>query len=264
MDSTQQDLPIADIKNDIVFLKSGDYALILQTSAVNFGLLSENEQISIIASFAGMLNSLSFPIQILIRSKRLDITTYLKKLDDSYYHQPNPLLAQLIAKYRSFIEKTIRENEVLDKQFYIVVPLWSYEIGVISINSPEQLKKVLNTLIPRRDHLIRQLSGIGLQAKQLKSEELVKLFYDIYNQQPSQPAQTKPLGRPQPATPQVNQPISPTQQTMAAPVNNFRYPPVLPEASPISQLPTTATPRVVNPRAPFVVEELTDEPAVVR
>ncbi len=72
--STQTHLPIKNIKQDLVILQDGSVALILQTSAVNFGLLSENEQLSIILAFAGFLNSLSFMIQIVVRSKRLDIS----------------------------------------------------------------------------------------------------------------------------------------------------------------------------------------------
>ena len=126
MNTTQQHLLISDIRDDILILKNGGGALVLQVSAVNFGLLSDREQIAIISSFAQMLNSLSFPIQIVIRSERLNISSYLNLLDVSQKAQTNPLLSQMIGSYRQFIQKTIKENDVLDKKFYLVVPLFAY------------------------------------------------------------------------------------------------------------------------------------------
>src|SRR5579872_6145401 len=99
MASSQDFVPIADIKEDTLLLKDGSMAIVLETSAVNFGLLSENEQLAIISSFAGMLNSLSFAIQIVIRSKRLDISHYLNSLNDAKLKQKNPLLSQMIDHY---------------------------------------------------------------------------------------------------------------------------------------------------------------------
>lgn len=274
MINTQQEIPISDIGNDIVTLKSGDMALVLQTSAVNFGLLSENEQVAIIGAFAGLLNSLSFSIQILIRSKRLDISNYLKKLDAAQHLQTNQLLFQLMGRYRTFIERTIRENEVLDKQFYVIVPLWYYEIGVLK-NTPDKMKKVLATLLPRKDHLVRQLAGIGLQAKQLNNEELTKLFYDIYNTpNEEEPNQVVKAQAPHEAVVEAghqteagssSQPVSIAQlpQQPAPSPSQFHYPPNLPQPAHLpvqgavqNQLhPQTA----MNPRTPFVVEELPDD-----
>src|SRR3990167_10987094 len=99
MNTTQDHLLISDISDDIVLLKNGGGALILQVSAVNFGLLSAREQIAIIGSFAQMLNSLSFSIQIVIRSERLNINSYLKLLNKGLKTQTNPLLSKLIANY---------------------------------------------------------------------------------------------------------------------------------------------------------------------
>lgn len=186
MNTTQEHLPIESIHDDIVILKDGSMAAVIQTSAVNFGLLSENEQLAIISAFAGLLNSLSFMIQVVIRSKRMDITAYLKLLDEAQEQQKNPLLAQMIIRYKYFIETMIRENEVLDKKFYIVVPVSYLELGIVKDNK-NNFQKALTILMPRRDHIIRQLARIGLKADQLNTKELVMLFYDIYNEQSSLP-----------------------------------------------------------------------------
>lgn len=183
MNTTQQHLSIADISDDVLFLKDGGGALVLQVSAVNFGLLSDREQAAIIGSFAQMLNSLSFSIQIVIHSKRLNLSSYLALLDKAEGAQANPLLMKLMTDYRQFIQSTIRENEVLDKTFYIIIPLFKLELGLtVSRTSLEQ--KIKTTLLPRRDQVIRQLARIGLKATQLTKQKLIEVFYDIYNGQP--------------------------------------------------------------------------------
>jgi len=185
MDSRTQDfVPVQDVQNSMVISKNGSVAMIIQTSAVNFDLLSENEQMAIIGSFAGLLNSLSFSIQIVIRSKKLDISSYLEKLVKAEAEQTSPLLKKLMQNYRSFVSSVIRENEVLDKQFYVVISISSLEVGMLNSTSNRELflQKALTSLTPRRDHIMRQLGRIGLKASQLDDEKLVKLFYDWYNE----------------------------------------------------------------------------------
>ncbi len=130
MNTTQQHIPVKDIKDDILLLKDGGGALVLQVSAVNFDLLSDREQMAIIYSFAQMLNSLSFSIQIVIHSERLNITSYLNLLDKAQKIQTNPLMARMIIQYKQFIQTTIKENDVLDKKFYVVIPLFKLELGL--------------------------------------------------------------------------------------------------------------------------------------
>lgn len=178
--STQQHLSIKDISEDILILKDGGGALVLQVGAVNFGLLSQREQMAIIGSFAQMLNSLSFSIQIVIRSERLNISSYLTLLDRAQKAQTNPLLSKMMVSYRQFIQSTIKENDVLDKKFYVVIPLFSLELGLTATKQALQ-QKIKTVLLPRRDQVIRQLSRVGLQATQLTGRELLELFYSIYN-----------------------------------------------------------------------------------
>ncbi|TSC87841.1 MAG: hypothetical protein G01um10147_344 [Microgenomates group bacterium Gr01-1014_7] len=180
MNTTQQHLLISDVKDDLVLLKNGGGVLILQVSAVNFGLLSEREQMGIIFTFAQMLNSLSFSIQIFVYSERLNISSYLTLLDKAQKAQTNPLLSRMIGNYRQFIRVTIKENDVLDKKFYLVIPLYSLELGLTA--SKESLEQKIKTvLLPRRDQIIRQLNRVGLRATQLDNQKLIELFYNIYN-----------------------------------------------------------------------------------
>ncbi len=250
MNTTQEHIVVSDIKDDIVIFKRGGGALILQVFAVNFGLLSEREQMAIIFSFAQMLNSLSFSIQIFIYSERLNINSYLLLLDKARQAQTNPLLSQMIGNYRQFIQTTIKENEVLDKKFYLVVPLYSLELGLRA--SKENLEQKIRTVLyPRRDQVIRQLRRVGLKTIQLDNKKLVELFYDIYNgyaieTPPVAALETKKievsLKQPQP----LNQPAPPTKTPSAN--------------SPPSPAPATAnnTQGYVGQTKthPFVVEEL--------
>lgn len=265
MATTQTHLPIQDIKDDIVILKDGSLAVVLETTAVNFGLLSENEQLAIISAFAALLNSLSFSIQILIRSKRLDISSYLNLLANAEQKQVNPLLAKMMGIYRQFIEKTVRENQVLDKQFYIIIPVSFLELGLTK-NVEGHSKKALTILIPRRDHVIRQLWRTGLKAKQLSTKELISLFYDLYN-----PPQRKEVSLPLPAQPTQTVPtkVQPTTSQLPS-LNQVSVPPPSSQTPVISvQQVAPQKPQPINPQleevrssnlaTPFVVEELADD-----
>lgn len=239
MNSTQQHLVIEDIKDGLVLLKDGSVSLILETTAVNFGLLSEEEQVAIIYSFAGLLNSLSFPIQIVIRSKILDVSSYLQLLNLALNRQTNPLLIRMTQGYINFVQSIIKINQVLDKQFYICLNVTSIEIGLLTKGSQNKFKKALIILSPRRDHIIRQLQRIGLRNKQLTTEALIMLFYDINN---GAIAHTQLVAKP------IQTPIQPAQ------------PPLLPTVvQPIHDRPLVQLPQSVNLSPPFIVEELTDD-----
>jgi len=191
--STQQFIEIENITHDIVMFIDGSCAMVLSVSAVNFGLLSEKEQEAIIYAYAGLLNSLSFPIQIIVRSKHKDISGYLKILEDKEKSQTNPKLVKGIHGYRTFIESTVKEKEVLDKKFYIVIPYSRLELGASpsvlfgtkKSGLPYQrsyiIEHALITLTPKRDHLIRLLTRIGLRSHQLDTEQLTQFFFSVYN-----------------------------------------------------------------------------------
>lgn len=196
--STQSFTEIVDIDRDLVLFTDGSVALVIATSAVNFGLLSEKEQDAIIYSYAGFLNSLSFPVQILIQTKHKDISAYLRLLEDQESRQKNPKLVKSIHSYRLFVASMVKEKEVLDKKFYIVLPFSSLELGVSStiLFGPKKsglpfdkdyiFDHALTYLVPKRDHIVRLLARVGLHATQLNNEGLVRLFFGMYN--PGSPA----------------------------------------------------------------------------
>ncbi len=196
--TTQQFVEIEDIDQDMVVLRNGGATMVIETTAVNFGLLAEEEQDALIYSYAALLNSLSFPIQISILSKRMDISTYISEITRKEAAQTHPLLKSQLQKYKAFIQSLVKENKVLEKKFYVIIPFSPLELGAkgafpgYSTNSKSAFNKeyVISrakaALIPKKDHLVRQLARIGLKAKQLTTQELVELFYGIYNPQTAQ------------------------------------------------------------------------------
>ena len=192
--TTQNHLDIEDIIDDVVVLKDGSGCLVCQASAINFNLLSEQEQEATIYAYAAILNSLTYPIQILIKSERKDISDYLRLIKLYEDKQPNKLLREHIRRYRRFVEETVQKNNVLDKVFYIVIPFTATELGapqalISGLTSNKKLpfpksqiiEKAKNHLHPKRDHLSRQFMRLGIQLEQLDTPRLIELFYHSYN-----------------------------------------------------------------------------------
>lgn len=191
--STQEHLDIEDIIDDMVVLKTGWVALVMSTTAVNFDLLSEAEQDATIYAYGAFLNSLSFPLEVLVRSKKADITAYFASLEEAENAQPNPDLKRQMQKYKDFIQSTVQQKTVLDKKFYLIINYSPMEAGVGGIgkkpakasSKAQLLGEAKAALMPKRDHVIKQTARLGLTTKQLNTQELIELFYDIYNPAPT-------------------------------------------------------------------------------
>lgn len=199
--TTQQFLDIHDITNDLVIMKNGTTALIVSVDAMNFGLLAEEEQDAVMYAYAGLLNSLNYPIQIIIRSQTKDVTGYLTLLKEQEDRATTRKNQQRIARYREFVANLIHDRNVLDKKFYVVVPATSLELGFLSaqtvvpgsksfdittIEKTAILEKARNLLEPKRDHIISQFARIGLYSRQLNTQEIIQLFYTSYNPEASE------------------------------------------------------------------------------
>jgi hypothetical protein len=194
--TTQQHLDIEDITSDMLILKDGSACIVLSVSAINFGLLSETEQDATIYAYAQLLNSLTFSIQIVVTSKQKDISDYLALLDKRLEEISSPLIKAQLLKYREFIRSIVRQGNVLDKKFYVVIPFSSLELGtssafgsLVNLNQkpilarpvPEIVEKAELSLSPKRDHLNRLFARIGLRTKQLTTQELTQLYFNFYN-----------------------------------------------------------------------------------
>ncbi len=188
--TTQTFIEIEEVRDDVVLMKDFSAAAVIEVGAVNFWLLSQEEQTSIVYTYAGLLNSLSFPVQILILSKKMDVSSYLEYLDTKINAQKNDLLKTKMGSYKEFIKTIIKKNSVLEKRFFFVIPFSPLEMGV-SGASPQGLNKeyvvsrAKTSLYPKRDHLVRLLSKIGLRATIMQKQELIELFYNLYNPSPT-------------------------------------------------------------------------------
>lgn len=193
--STQEHLDIEDIGEDLVILKSGWVALVMSVTSLNFDLLSEAEQDATIYAYGAFLNSLTFPLQVLVRSKKADITSYFASLAEAERTQANPDLKRQIQKYEDFIRSIVHQKTILDKKFYLIITFSPLELGLGGIgkrkiseskNKLQLLTHAKASLYPKRDHIVKQMARLGLTARQLATKDLIELFYDIYNPAPTE------------------------------------------------------------------------------
>ncbi len=200
--TTQEHLPIADITNDVVVYKDGGAALVMESTSLNFGLLSEREQVAVIAAYAAMINSLTFAIQLIVLTQRKDVSSYLSFLDEEAKKLTRPILIKLMQNYKNFVVDSVKKKNVLGKRFFVVLYFSPLELGVgnsvasitkragpLPFAESYVVKKAKIALYPRRDHLIRQAGRLGIKFKQLGTADLIALFYSIYN--PEHPAVKK-------------------------------------------------------------------------
>jgi len=178
--TTQKFIEIQDIIDNVVLLSRGLASLIIEVQATNFALLSKEEQDVRVLSYSSLLNSLSFPIQVFIRSKKIDISSYLRLLDDEVTKSQNQLLKNQIKLYKDFVQDLVKVNTVLDKKFYIAIPYSSFESG-LNIRGANFLLSAKAKLTSKAESLHAMLRRMNLPAKTLGKEELVKLFHEIYN-----------------------------------------------------------------------------------
>ncbi|MBI3336348.1 hypothetical protein HYZ98_02155 [Candidatus Peregrinibacteria bacterium] len=195
----QQFLPISEIRNDTVFLKNGGMRAVLEIEAINFNLKSETEQQAIIAGYGAFANTLSFPVQIVIRSYKTNIDPYLNYLESVGQNQPNPLLKAQTLSYAQFLRQILETADIMQKRFYIIIPFDEEERKKTMVekmfsfmgNSTDSVGKASyrhtefnkhNAKLKERVELVRTgLENIGLRTHQLDTRQLVEVYYQIYN-----------------------------------------------------------------------------------
>lgn len=203
--STQRYLPFSQIRENVVIMKDNSWRLVLECSTINFLLKSEEEQNSIIISFQRFLNSLDFPVQIMIRSKKLDIDWYIKKLNKLWDNQKNSLLREQTYEYVAYLNKLVEVAQIMKKEFYIIIPFDSEEersvrdnsiLGVfrnfwLAINNANNIIKIKTQirnfnsikkgLFNRMNSIKTSLENIWIKTRELEKEELIKFLTDYYN-----------------------------------------------------------------------------------
>ncbi len=197
--STQLFLDIAEIKDNVVVLKNGGLRAILQTTSINFNLKSEEEQNSIIYAYQNFLNSIDFPIQICVQSRKLDVDKYIENVREIGDKHTNVLLKEQTGEYCDYIQKLVEYADIMEKKFYVVIPFDPYRSRkqsgftkfMSSISSGDSIDTIkhrhkefeeLNKgLTQRVNAATGGLEGCNLRVAQLGTSQLIELFYGIYN-----------------------------------------------------------------------------------
>ncbi len=196
--ATQEFVPIKEVRDGIAILKDGTMRGIVLASSLNFSLKSEDERNAIIMQFQDFLNSLDFQVQIAIQSRRLDIRPYLALLEERYKEQTNDLLKIQTREYIDFIKKFTESTNIMTKSFFVVVPYDPALLDLKSGISPTNLFKKKNTeeetkkkeatfeenrtQLEQRVAVVEQgLSRCGVRVIRLGTEEVIELFYKVFN-----------------------------------------------------------------------------------
>lgn len=194
--STQKFIDVEEMRDGVMVLKNGALRAVLLVSSINFDLKSSQEQDAIISQYQAFLNSLDFPVQIVIQSRRFNIGPYIEALKDEEKQQENELLRFQIGEYSNFIANLSEVSNIMSKFFYIVVPFSPVEdqtsgffgkiLGIFQPKKATGIKGELfdtykSQLLQRVDHVAAALSGAGVKVTQLSTEEIIELLYNSYN-----------------------------------------------------------------------------------
>lgn len=194
--STQKYVDVEEMRDGVMVLKNGALRAVLLVSSINFDLKSSQEQDAIISQYQAFLNSLDFPVQIVIQSRRFNISPYLELLSAEEKQQQNELLRFQIGEYKSFIKNLSEVSNIMSKLFYVVIPfspvedqaggLFTKLFGIFRPKQASSSKSGLfdtyrSQLLQRVDHVANALSGTGVKVTQLETEEVIELLYNSYN-----------------------------------------------------------------------------------
>jgi hypothetical protein len=176
--STQDFLPIQEVKEGVVILKNAGWRNILMASSINFDLMSQEEREAVIYQFQSFLNSLDFEIQILIQSRKLNLKPYLKQLEEIEQTQENELLRIQAGEYKEFINALSEMTNLISKNFYIIVPFYPPAKEKLTQEDFIRWKSQLNL---RSQYVMNGLRATGVNVVILESEEIIELLWGFYN-----------------------------------------------------------------------------------
>lgn len=191
--ATQDFVPIERVRDGVVILKTGEIRAVLITNSLNLGLKSEDEQQAVLSQFQSFLNSLDFPVQFFVESRKLNIKPYMKLLQERSVLVKEDLLKIQIHEYMGFIKKFTDESNIMTKHFFITVPYFNQTTQTVNASSllnfagggrktvEESFEMSRIQLDQRVATVIQGLSRFGLRAQRLGSEEVIELFYKLFN-----------------------------------------------------------------------------------
>jgi type IV secretory pathway VirB4 component len=193
--STQDFVPVSEVRDGIIVLKDGSLRAILLASSINFALKSEDEQTAFIVQFQNFLNSLDFSVQIFVQSRMLDIRPYIATLEEQFKGQLDDLMRIQIREYIEFIKSFTEAANIMSKNFFVVVPYSSTSVTSTSVSkllpfgnkktNTEQANRTFEeqvTQIEQRISIVQQgLTRTGVRTVQLGTEEAIELLYKMFN-----------------------------------------------------------------------------------
>ncbi len=190
--TTQDFVPIRDIKDGVVILKNGQMCKILLASSINFALKSSDEQHAILFQYQNFLNTLDFTLQIYIQSRRLNIAPYIATLEERQAIQDNNLMQIQLREYIEFIKSFTVEVDVMTKNFFVVIPYTAPKLNLRSsfknilssggsTNADKTFAEQRLQLEQRQSVVEQGLNRIGVRTIALQTDELVEFYYHIYN-----------------------------------------------------------------------------------
>ena len=214
--STQNTLQIAEIRDGIVIMSDGSFRSVVMVKSINFDLMSPQEQEAVEYAYQGFLNSLYFPIQVFVRSQKVDLQPYIERLDRIRTEHDNMLLALLMDDYIGYIDQLAQQTNIMDKKFYIVIPyfpvvevqkaitqsknfftglnqLFNKTENHVVINEAD-LEKAKTELRNRVQAVLAGLLQCNIQGLPLDTQELIELYYDSYNPDTATRQQLKNFG----------------------------------------------------------------------
>jgi type IV secretory pathway VirB4 component len=194
--ATQDFVPIKEIRDGVIILKDGSMRAIVMVSSINFALKSTEEQEAVIYQFQNFLNSLDFSVQISIQSRELDIRPYLAQLEERYKAELSDLMKIQIREYIAFIRSFVEQSSIMTKTFFVVIPfsqvLTAKNAGSIASNflNKKKEEKLVNkdSFLENRTQLEQRIGVVqgglircGLKSIALGTDEIIELFYKIFN-----------------------------------------------------------------------------------
>ena len=201
--ASQNFVPIKDIRDNVVIMRNGEMLMVVLASSINFALKSYDEQRAILMQFQNFLNTLDFTLQIYVQSRKLNIEPYLGILNGLESKQDNDLMRVQLREYIDFITSFTSEYDVMTKSFFVVVPYSPTKLnlskGVSGLfgggskgkqNTDQQFEEHRLQLEQRAAMVVQGLAGVGVRTMTLGKDELVELYYHLYN--PADPTGTAP------------------------------------------------------------------------
>jgi hypothetical protein len=171
--SSREQIDIKGVRDGVLILPGNEYRVVLNVSSVNFELKSEDEQDAIIDTYESFLNSVGSPLQIVIRTREIDMDKYLDDLRERLAGETEEIYKKQITNYDEFIRSLITTNKILTRNFYVVIPYMAY-----SKLDFEMVKEQLNLTM---DIVSKGLGRLGMQSRQLTDLEVLDLFYSFYS-----------------------------------------------------------------------------------